>query len=607
MSLNKDSAFFKSLRLLSKHDRVKIVAVMVLQSLLGFLDLVGIALIGLVGALSVTGVQSTEPGGRVLWILEILRIEDLQFQNQVAIIGLAAAVILVGRTLVSAIFMRKTLYFLSRRGALISASLVRKVLSQSLLTMQARTNQQTVFALTTGVQSITVGVLGTFVLLVADFSLLLVMAVGLLIVNWTMAIGTLVVFSGVAWTLYRFMYLRAQTLGSENANLSIKSNEKIIEVLVSYRESIVRGRRDYYAKEIANQRFALADTEAELSFMPNVSKYAFEITIVIGGLGIGAIQFLTQNATQAVATLSIFLAAGMRIAPAVLRIQQGSIQIRRSLGNSTETLRVMDATKDVVEIANNETSTDFTHSQFEPVVSLSNVCFRYPGAQLNALENINLEIPEGSLIAVVGPSGSGKSTLVDILLGVLEPTDGKVEVSGINVKRAIEEWPGAISYVPQEITIIDGSIKENITLGYPNDQHSNSAVTEALQLSQLTEFVVTLPDGIETQVGERGARLSGGQRQRLGIARAMFTSPKLLVLDEATSALDGQTELELSSAINQLKGKVTVILIAHRLSTVRNADLIIYLERGRMLASGSIEDVRNAVKEFDTQASLMGL
>jgi ATP-binding cassette, subfamily B, bacterial PglK len=607
LKAKKESAFLQSLRLLSQQDRVKILAVIILQSLLGFLDLVGIALIGLVGALSVTGVQSTEPGGRVQWILENLRIENLQFQNQVAIIGLAAAFILVGRTLVSAIFMRKTLYFLSRRGALISASLVRKVLSQPLLTMQARTNQETVFALTTGVQSITVGVLGTFVLLVADFSLLLVMAVGLLIVNWTMAIGTLVVFTGVAWTLYRFMYMRAQTLGAENARLSIESNEKIIEVLVSYRESIVRSRRDFYAKEIASQRFALADTEAELSFMPNVSKYAFEITIVLGGLGIGAVQFLTQDATQAVATLSIFLAAGMRIAPAVLRIQQGSIQIRRSLGNSTETLKVMHATKDVTEIARRETSVEFTHDQFEPIVNLSKVTFRYPDSNQNALDDVNLKIPQGSLIAIVGPSGSGKSTLVDILLGVLEPTSGSVEVSGVSVKSAIDKWPGAISYVPQEITIVNGTIKENIALGYPNDDYAESAVIEALRLSQLHDFVASLPAGPQTQVGERGARLSGGQRQRLGIARALFTRPKLLVLDEATSSLDGQTELDLSSAINQLKGRVTVVLIAHRLSTIRNADQVIYLERGRVIASGSIEHVRSSVKEFDTQATLMGL
>lgn len=607
MFFKSENAFSKSIQLLSKQDRKKILAVIILQTLLGFLDLIGIALIGIVGALSVTGVQSGTPGNRLSWFLNTFKLQDFEFQNQVAIIGLSAAFLLVGRTLISALFMRRTLFFLSRRGANISAALVRKVLSQPLLKMQTRSTQQTVFALTTGVQSITVGVLGTSVLLVSDFSLLIVMATGLLVVNWAMALGTLFVFTGIAYLLYKLMYLRAQNLGAENAKLSIQSNEKIVEVLSSYRESIVRNRRDYYAKEIAQQRFELANTDAELSFMPNISKYAFETTIVIGGLAIGAIQFLTQDATHAVATLAIFLAAGMRIAPAVLRIQQGSIQIRRSLGNCAETLAIMDATKDVTEISDVKLEAVFTHSNFEPNIKINSVSFRYPDSDGNALENVNLDVPAGSLIAIVGPSGSGKSTLVDILLGVLEPSQGKVEISGKNVPTAISQWPGAISYVPQEVSIVDGSIKENISIGFPQDLSTESAVLDALQLAQLTEFVNTLPLGLDTQVGERGTRLSGGQRQRLGIARALFTKPRLLVLDEATSALDGQTEFELSQAISGLKGKVTVVLIAHRLSTVRNADLVIYLQGGRVLEIGTFDQVRSKISEFDSQASLMGL
>lgn len=602
-----DHAFSKSIKLLSKQDKRKIAAVIVLQSLLGLLDLIGIALIGVVGALSVTGVQSGAPSGRLTQFLRILNLESLQFQNQVAIIGLSAAFLLVGRTIISAIFMRRTLYFLSRRGAHISASLVRKVLSQPLLSIQTRSTQQTVFALTTGVQSITVGVLGTFVLLVSDLSLLFVMAVGLIVVNLMMAVGSFVVFGGVAFLLYKLMYQRAQNLGHENATLSIKSNEKIIEVLSSYRESIVRNRRDYYAKEIAQQRFELANTDAELSFMPNVSKYAFETTLVIGGLAIGAIQFLTQDATHAVATLAIFLTAGMRIAPAILRIQQGTIQIRRSLGNSTETIRVMESTQEVSEIPEVEIENKFIYTGFNPRISIDRVTFRYPSSTKNALAEISLHIPEGSLVAIVGPSGSGKSTLVDILLGVLEPSSGTVQISGKKVAEAIEIWPGAIAYVPQEVSMIDGTIRENISIGFPKELETEKAVRDALNLAQLDDFVSSLPAGLDTQVGEYGARISGGQRQRLGIARALFTKPRLLVLDEATSALDGKTESDLSQAISNLKGTVTVVLIAHRLSTVRNADQVIYLKDGEVICSGSFDEVRRRVSEFDSQASLMGL
>jgi ABC-type multidrug transport system fused ATPase/permease subunit len=172
---------------------------------------------------------------------------------------------------------------------------------------------------------------------------------------------------------------------------------------------------------------------------------------------------------------------------------------------------------------------------------------------------------------------------------------------------AVAKWPGAIAYVPQDVAISSGTIRENVALGFPEQQATDELVTNALKVAQLHQFVSDLPRGLDTQVGERGAKISGGQRQRLGIARAMFTRPHLLVLDEATSSLDGETEASISDAIHELRGSTTVVLIAHRLSTVRDADIVVYLADGKIKTMGTFDEVRRAVPDFDRQAKLMGL
>ena len=187
------------------------------------------------------------------------------------------------------------------------------------------------------------------------------------------------------------------------------------------------------------------------------------------------------------------------------------------------------------------------------------------------------------------------------------PDSGQVLLSNVSPLDAINKWPGAIAYVPQDVTISNVTFRENISLGYKQDKNNDYLIWEALKISQLEEMVKDLPEGLDTIVGERGSNISGGQRQRLGIARAMFTKPKLLVLDEATSSLDGQTEADISNAIQNLKGNVTTVMIAHRLSTVRNADKVVYMESGSILAVGSFEEVRSKVLDFDRQAQLMGL
>jgi ABC-type multidrug transport system fused ATPase/permease subunit len=602
-----NTTFRQAIGILSKSDRRKLSIVTVVQVFLGILDLLGVLAIGLLGTLSITGIQSREPGNRVNTALSFLGLGDSTFQVQAIALGSAAVLLLVGRTIFSIIFTRRILHFMSRRGASISANLISRFLAQPFLIIQRWSSQEALYAVTRGVEIIALQILALSVVMIADISLLIILVVGLFLVDPVTSVGTVLIFGVIALILYKLMHERAGRIGSRNAEIAIRSNEKIIEVFSSYRESIVRNRRDYYAREIAKTRFELSDLNAEINFMPYISKYVIETTVIVGAVLIGAVQFAMKDASQAVATLAIFVAAGTRIAPAVLRIQQGSVMIKSSLGIAKPTLDLVAFLGHAPIKVNLDDKVKTEHEGFESALDVLNVSLTYPDKTKEALLKISVKVDPGTVIAVVGSSGAGKTTLVDVMLGVLEPDSGTVHISGVTPIEAISKWPGAIAYVPQDVLVVNGSIRENVALGYPLEAATDDLVNDAIRIASLTEFVNTLPEGLDTNLGERGAKISGGQRQRIGIARALFTKPKLLVLDEATSSLDGGTEESISNDIQKLKGSTTVVLIAHRLSTVREADLVLYMHKGEIVARGTFEEVRNAVSDFDRQAKLMGL
>ena len=607
MKILKLDSIVQCLRLLPASDRPKIIAVIVIQALLGVADLIGVALIGLLGALAVNGVGSRAPGNRVSAVLRILHLDQSSLQTQCMYLGISAAFVLVGRTLLSIYFTKRSLYFLSRRSAVISADLVAQLLSKSLLTVNSFDTQKAIYSVTEGVTAITLGVLGTLVSLSADISLLLIMLTALIVVDPFIAIGSLLFFSTVGFLIYKFLHRKAGTLGTIYTELSVRSNQRISEVISSYRELIVKKRRQFYRNEIAELRFEMADAKAEINFLPYISKYIIETTVVLGALILSAGQFALTDASHAVASLAIFLAAGTRVAPAVLRLQQSALSMKTSLSQAGPTFDMIEKIGLRLDQKEKDDPLSISHGDFLGDIELNQVSFRYPDKDREALKSIDFKVASGTSIAVVGPSGAGKTTLVDVMLGVIQPNSGTVLIHNLSPLEVINKFPGALAYVPQNVVITSGSIRENVALGYSREQYSDELIWEALATAQLTDFVRTLPMGLDTAVGEFGKNISGGQRQRLGIARAMFTKPKLLVLDEATSALDGETEFDITNAIRQLSGEVTVVLIAHRLSTVRNVDQVIYMEDGSILSQGTFDQVRESVPNFDRQAKLMGL
>jgi ABC-type multidrug transport system fused ATPase/permease subunit len=597
----------RCLSLLSTKDKKRLLQISLIQMAMGVFDLAGVAIIGILGALAISGVQSKTPEGAVSSFLNFVNLNSFHFQVQVAILGCMATLIFVTKTLFSMYFSRVILRYLANKSAIISSQLVAKLLNSNLELIQKRSTHETIYALTTGVSTITVGIIGNSLTVIVDTSLMIILTVGLFAYDPLMALLIFTIFASIGLILYLALHNRARELGESEAQLNVESFEKISEVLVSYRETFVRGRRQHYASEIGDVRRNLATYVAELAFMPNISKYVIESVVVLGGMLIAATQFIIRDATHAVGALAVFMAAGSRIAPAVLRIQQGAISLKGNLGIAGPTLDLADEVQDLMPAHILSDPINFSYPGFIPEIEIKQASFQYNSHGSFEITDLSLKVEAGSFVAIVGPSGSGKSTLVDLMLGLQNPKSGAILISGKKPSEVIDMWPGAIAYVPQEVSIHRGSIRQNIAMGFSAETYEDSRIYSAIEKAQLTSMFQNENRDLEFNVGERGNSLSGGQKQRLGIARALFTNPKLLLMDEATSSLDGKTESDISSAIRTLHGDVTVILIAHRLSTVVSADKVAYLENGKLLAYDTFENVRQQIPDFDNQAKLMGL
>jgi ABC-type multidrug transport system fused ATPase/permease subunit len=602
---NQNSTISKSLLLLSKRDRYKLALVCAVQIGLSFLDLLGIALMGLLGTLSVSGVQSRMPGDRIAELLEFFQLSDLNFQQQAGIIGIAAASVLILKTFLSILTTRKMLHFLSARGAELSIEITSGLTVGGLPLIRKFTNQEILYSINGGVNAILVGILGSTLSLIADLVLLLLIGTALLIADFVLAISTFTLFGLIALCLYVFLRVKARELGEVNAELSVQGNEKVLDLLDCFREIKLRNFQSRYLQELERIKKNQALTVAEIAFLPSISKFIIETAVVVGGLFIGAVQFLTADANRAFASISIFVAASTRITPALLRFQQSAVTFRTSEGLSKKTFtlieRINEARLATKELHGNKVPTE------SKGLDIDSLHFSYSNSSAPVLKGISFKVPAGSRCGIIGVSGAGKSTLADLIIGAVEPTTGHIYVNGLTPSEVAKSNPGEISFVPQEVKIIKGTIRENILLGFNRSEIDAEVLNYVLDQSSLRSFVRDLPLGLDTMIGEGVLNLSGGQKQRLGIARALVTQPSFLILDETTSALDANTEAEITQALNDLPKGITLVVIAHRLSTIRNFEKIVHLSKGQIDGVGSFEEVRTQSSIVDNQAKLLGL
>jgi ABC-type multidrug transport system fused ATPase/permease subunit len=597
----------RALSLFTRKDKKKLYVVVIVQIGLGVLDLLGVALIGVLGSVAVNGLNSSEAGSRVQTFLSILNIENLEFRKQAMLLAILAASALLARTFLSLLISNRIIRFLGYRAALLSSELIHRLLSSDILTINKSGTQRTIYSVSKGVNLIIVAIISVFISMLADVALLVILFSGLFVINPIMATCCLIFFGGVGLTLYTLMQGKAKKFGNSETNFEIATYEKMLEILSTFRQAKVGNKRSYYVNKISEMRMKQAAQSTKRNVLPNISKYIIDAAIVVGGFFFGVYAFTQEDASLAVGTLSVFIAAGSRIAPAVLRIQQGALQIRGGLGLASPTLDLFSELLAVRHISLEMTELATEHAGFSGDISASNLSYKYPDAESETITNLTFEAEHGSSIAIVGPSGAGKSTLVDLLLGMLTPSSGSVTISKNLPQECFARWPGAVAYVPQESFLSKGTIRENICQGYDPAEVPDELIDAAIEMAGLRGFVDSNPDGLDHAVGEIGNLISGGEAQRIGIARALLTRPALLVLDEATSSLDSMTEEVVTNAIRSLKGSTTLVVVAHRLSTVRDADLVIYLEGGRVIAQGSFEKVRQIAPDFDRQAKLMGL
>jgi len=424
-------------------------------------------------------------------------------------------------------------------------------------------------------------------LLMSTFTLLTEIITALMI--WIMLVFvdcfTAIIVAGVLGTMVflinKYFRKKITIAGQAQNEYSVKYLKWLNQSLGSIKETKVLCKEEFFLDQFGKSYEKFGNANSYFNFINQLPRLMIETLVIVGLLLLIIIKIIAgTNFMDIVSLLGVLSLAAFRIMPCANRIinLSNSIKFQMPLFNELY--------YDLILIKNNDKNyIDKIHTEnklpFEKEISIEDVSFSYPGEKNKVLKDVNFKIYKGSFVGIIGKSGAGKTTLVDLILGLLEVTEGKIMVDGVNIFDKIRAWQANLAYVPQSIYLIDGSIKENIALGVPKDKIDDVKIANVLKMSELYDFVEELTDNINTHVGERGIKLSGGQRQRIGIARALYCEPKILILDEATSALDNETEKSITDTILKLKGELTIISIAHRMSTLKSCDFKIKLKDGK--------------------------
>ncbi|MDJ0316464.1 ABC transporter ATP-binding protein [Arthrobacter antibioticus] len=472
------------------------------------------------------------------------------------------------------------------------------------ISRQNRSTSELVRMIDVGIANTIAGVLFPAVVLPAQALTFLSVFVILVVASWQTAIITVIYLGIIAAFLYLYLSKKSYEAGRVNRDAAMRMSTLVAEMLAALKEITLRDKADEVGEVVYISRERAARSRSNIRFLATVPKFVIDMALIGGFVLIGTVGFLTGGIGTAMSSVAIFALAGFKMVPALTTIQSQVTLVQSTL---PYTELVMADIREAEDFRNNAEKLGKTPISGDPkILELRNVEFTYPGVKTPALTNINLTLPLGSSIGVVGQSGAGKSTLIDIFLGLLVPSSGSMTLDGVPLEDVLADWRKRVGYVPQEVAIFDGSVAQNVALSWGGELDEDRVRT-SLAKAQLLETVEARPNGIHGRVGERGGSLSGGQRQRLGIARALYMDPLVLVLDEATSALDTATEAAVATAIRELDGEVTVISVAHRLSTIRDCSQVFFMSEGTIETRGSFDEVVAANPSFAQQAALAGL
>jgi ATP-binding cassette subfamily C protein len=595
---------FKCIKILSKRNRRILFAGILLQLAINLGDIAAIAMVGALGALGANYVAGISLPSWIVTGLEVLGLDNYSIQSLIIYISILTATLFISKSVLTSVGTLKLFKFIARRQSEISTSLVTSLASVNFKWMRKQNLQQIIYSVTDGVNALTTGIIGNFILLVSDLSLLLFIVVVLIFIDPATALFTFTFFGLVSIILNKAIKGMSIRFGEQLSTSTIKGRSQVESLLKLYREISIASKQSFFLDEFRSTRQVNSNANGLALWLQQFPKFIFEISLIIGAAVLVAYQVWVNDASNVIGVLFVFLAAAGRLIPALMRIQNCLLQISNYRYGANLTL---DLISNLNDLSVKSKSTPRTvQIDGAPNINLNEITFSYEDSGKPVFTNLSLTVNSGEVTAIVGPSGAGKTTLIDLILGIYKPNKGEIYLTSQSQKINPESVLN-FAYVPQMPSLINGSLQENITLGSKQSEVDADLLKHAITSSGLDDLVKNLPNGLDTKIDSIGNRLSGGELQRISIARALYLNAKLIVLDEGTSSLDGNTEKYVTDYLFSLKGKVTIIIVAHRLSSIKMADNIYYLEEGEVIGSGNFNELQESLPNFAAQVKNMSL
>ena len=594
----------QALGFMTTRERMKYFLFLSLRSFVALFDLVGILAIGFLATSIALFITLGSDSSRVIefggFSIPAVTAQTLPVVA-VLILGL-----FVAKAIVSILLTRQLAYFLARVEARAARTVADRAFGSGLGEARLHSKEEIYFAVQAGSPAAFNSVLNAVGTIIAE-GLLFVLVIGsFLAVDPLSALGALVYFALIAAVIQLFIGNLMQSAATRAAEGVVAANTAIGDLGEVLREATIFGKKAFFFDKILTARIRTAASTASQLTLGGMPRYIVETALIIAVALFVLWQSASGDLVKAAGTLGIFLSGGLRLTASLLPLQSALLTIKQSIPVAEKALQFLTG-KYLSQLTVSSQNLETNGVNRAVRVELRNVSFNYPDSDAKTLTGINLDIVEGQQVALIGPSGAGKSTLADLMLGLVKPSAGDLLIDGKDPEEVIASNPGRLGYVPQKPGMISGTVAENIALGVPADQVDQTDLTSAIAASHLKKVLSQLPEGVHTNLGKRKDELSGGQLQRIGLARALYSKPGLLVMDEATSALDADSENEINKALDEMRGKVTVILIAHRLNTVQRSDVVFLVEEGRITASGTFPVLLKSNKTVQNLAKLMSI